>query len=136
MAPERSGGDGGGLPRTQNIEMEAPPETVERAKELRRKLTLPEVILWRALRGRKLDGARFRRQHPIGPFILDFYCDEARLAIEVDGSGHQHPDQARYDQQRTEWLEARRVAVLRVYARDVLENLEGVLFVVRQRLRG
>jgi very-short-patch-repair endonuclease len=116
--------------------MEAPPETVERAKELRRKLTLPEVILWRALRGRKLDGARFRRQHPIGPFILDFYCDEARLTIEVDGSGHQHPDQARYDQQRTEWLEARRVAVLRVYARDVLENLEGVLFVVRQRLRG
>jgi hypothetical protein len=56
--------------------MEAPPKTVERAKELRRKLTLPEVILWRELRGRKLDGARFRRQHPIGPFILDFYCDE------------------------------------------------------------
>ncbi len=53
--------------------MHAPKRTVERARELRRKLTLPEVILWTALRGQKLGGARFRRQHPIGPYILDFY---------------------------------------------------------------
>jgi very-short-patch-repair endonuclease len=58
------------------------------------------------------------------------------LAVEVDGSGHEHPDQARYDAQRTAWLEARRIRVLRVYARDVLENLEGVIFTIKQRLRG
>ncbi len=116
--------------------MEAPPKTIKRAKELRRNLTLPEVILWRELRGRKLDGARFRRQHPIGPFILDFYCDEAKLAVEVDGNSHQLPAQAQHDRRRTAWLEARGVAVLRVYARDVLENLEGAVSMIRKGLRG
>lgn len=65
--------------------MDAPRETITRARDLRRKLTLPEVILWTALRGRHLDGRRFRRQHPFGAYILDFYCDEARLAVEIDG---------------------------------------------------
>lgn len=116
--------------------VEAPPKTVKRAKDLRRRMTLPEVVLWHELRGRKLNGMRFRSQHPIGPFILDFYCVEARLAVEVDGSGHEHPDQARHDRERTTWLETRKVAVLRVQARDVLENLEGVLFTIRHRLGG
>ncbi len=116
--------------------MEAPPKTVERVKDLRRRMTLPEVILWQHLRGRKLLGMRFRRQHPIGPFILDLYCVEARLAVEVDGSGHEHPDQAAYDRERTTWLGKRGVAVPRVPARDLLENLEGVLVTIRQRVGG
>lgn len=114
--------------------MYPPKQTVERARDLRRRLTLPEVILWGALRGRRQDGARFRRQHPVGPYILDFYCEAARLAVEVDGSGHDQPDQARHDRRRTEWLNLRGISVLRIPARDVLETLDGVLQVISQRL--
>lgn len=99
-------------------------------------MTLPEVVLWQALRKRLLAGARFRRQHPVGPYILDFYCEAARLAVEVDGSGHEHPDQARHDARRTDWLNQRGIAVHRVPARDVLGDLSGVLEGVRRRVRG
>ena len=116
--------------------MYPPKPTVEKARDLRRRMTLPEVILWQAIRGRKLGGARFRRQHPVGPYILDFYCDEARLAVEVDGSGHEHPDQARHDARRTQWLNLRGITVHRIAARDVLGNLEGVLAGLTQRVCG
>lgn len=114
--------------------MYAPNKTVERARDLRRRLTLPEVLLWTALRGRRLDGLRFRRQHPIGPYILDFYCEDLRLAIEVDGSGHEHPDQALHDDRRTDWLNQRGVAVHRIAARRILEDLDSVLGGLRVRL--
>ncbi|MFN4186018.1 MAG: endonuclease domain-containing protein [Hyphomonas sp.] len=113
--------------------MHAPKKTVAKARELRRKLTLPEVILWTALRGERL-GARFRRQHPIGPYILDFYCETLKLALEVDGSSHDHPDQARHDMRRTQWLNLRGISVLRIPARDVLGNLDGVLGMIRRRV--
>ena len=113
--------------------MEAPQLTIVRAKRLRRRLTLPEVILWTALRGRRLGGARFRRQHPIGPYILDFYCVEARLAVEIDGRVHEHPDQLAHDRRRTDWLKRREIKVYRIAARDVLGNLEGVLHSIKQR---
>ena len=115
--------------------MYAPKKTVEWARELRRKLSLPEGLLWAALRGRRLDGIRFRRQHPEGPYILDFYCEEAMLAVEVDGAVHEHPDQQAHDARRTEWLGLRGIAVYRIAARDVLRNLEGVLTSIRQRVR-
>ncbi|MEJ1968138.1 MAG: DUF559 domain-containing protein [Rhizomicrobium sp.] len=63
----------------------APILTFKRARALRRKMTLPEILLWQQLRGRKLRGLSFRRQHPVGPYILDFFCASAALAIEVDG---------------------------------------------------
>jgi very-short-patch-repair endonuclease len=116
--------------------MEAPKLTIARAKELRRKLTLPEVILWAAIRGRRLAKARFRRQHPMGPYILDFYCDEAMLALEIDGDGHLHPDQAAHDLRRTIWLQAQGITVYRIAAREVLSNLEGVLESIAHRVRG
>ena len=115
--------------------MYPPQQTVERARELRRKLTLPEVVLWNAIRGRRLGSARFRRQHPRGPYILDFFCEDARLAVEVDGSGHEHPDQHAHDVRRTAWLNARGIEVHRISARDVLENLEGVLTDLKRRVR-
>jgi very-short-patch-repair endonuclease len=87
------------------------------------------------VRGRRLGGARFRRQHPIGPYILDFYCDDARLAVEIDGDGHLHPDQSAHDGRRTEWLNVRGITVYRIAARDVLSNLEGVLESIKQRVR-
>ena len=114
--------------------MDAPKETVTRARQLRRKLTLPEVILWNALRGRRLEGRRFRRQHPLGPYILDFYCAEARLAVEIDGAAHDHPDKIEHDQRRRRWLESCGVRALRIPAREVLGNLDGVLAGLRDAL--
>src|SRR5438874_3677081 len=67
--------------------MRAPVRTLRRTRALRREMTLPEIVLWQALR-RSLLGLRFRRQHPIGPYVLDFYCPSARLAIEIDGLAH------------------------------------------------
>ena len=109
--------------------MRAPDKTFSRARELRRKMSLPEVVLWQALRKGRLAGLRFRRQHPIGPYILDFYCPSARLAIEVDGFAHDNAAQASHDAHRQVWLSQRGVTVLRIRATDVLrdERLEGVL---------
>ncbi|MEJ0064477.1 MAG: endonuclease domain-containing protein [Caulobacteraceae bacterium] len=75
---------------------------------MRKNLTPPEARLWQALRGRALDGLKFRRQHPIGPFILDFYCVSARLAVEVDGSVHTLGDNPARDDSRDLWLERHR----------------------------
>lgn len=114
--------------------MYPPRITVERARDLRRRLTRPEVRLWQALRGRRLGGARFRRQHPVGAYILDFYCEAARLAVEVDGDGHNHPDRMAHDARRTGWLARAGIAVHRVAAREVLGNLEEVLVAIRRRV--
>ncbi|MDP1777098.1 MAG: endonuclease domain-containing protein [Brevundimonas sp.] len=107
--------------------MVAPHETVQRACKLRRRLTLPEVLMWGALRRRGLAGLRFRRQHPIGPYILDFYCDEHRLAVEIDGQSHDHPDRIAHDKRRTGWLNRQGIEVLRLAARDVLADMDGAL---------
>jgi very-short-patch-repair endonuclease len=110
-------------------------QTVERARELRRRLTPPEARLWTRLRGRQLRGLKFRRQHPIGPFILDFYCAEARLAGEIDGRGHDHPDRLAHDRRRTLWLAAQRIRVIRLAAEAVRVELDGVLeFIARSAL--
>ncbi|MNL40267.1 hypothetical protein D3C87_1626050 [compost metagenome] len=103
----------------------------ERARQMRRALTPPEAQLWNQLKGRGLEGLKFRKQHPVGPYILDFYCAEAKLAVEVDGMIHGDPDQARHDARRTEWLAERGIAVLRVQASDVHAELEGVLNAIR-----
>ena len=106
--------------------------TVERARALRRRLTPPEARLWTRLRGRQLRGLKFRRQHPIGPFILDFYCAEVRLAVEVDGQGHDHPDRLAHDRRRTLWLRAQHIRVIRLAAEAVRVELDGVLeFIAR-----
>ncbi len=102
-------------------------KSYERAKAFRKALTPPEARLWLYLKERKLRGLRFRKQHPVGPYILDFFCVEAALAVEVDGSIHEQPERAAHDQQRTEWLNARGIRVVRIAARDVLGALEGVL---------
>jgi very-short-patch-repair endonuclease len=102
--------------------MRAPTVTFERARSLRRAMTLPEVLLWQDLRGCRCAGLRFRRQHPIGPYILDFYCAEMRLAVEVDGAAHDHEGQARHDARRDAWLAQRDIRVMRLAARDVLDS--------------
>jgi very-short-patch-repair endonuclease len=94
------------------------------------------VVLWQALRKGRLAGLRFRRQHPIGPYILDFYCASARLAIEVDGFAHDTAVAARHDEIRQAWLAERGVTVLRFSAGDVLqdEKLEAVLKAIERTL--
>jgi very-short-patch-repair endonuclease len=92
-------------------------------------MTLPEVLLWNVLRSARLQDLRFRRQHPIGPYILDFYCPSARLAVEVDGAGHTFEGQWKHDKQRERWLATNNIRVIRFLATDILndERMQSVL---------
>lgn len=99
--------------------------THERSQLLRKNSTYPEQLLWSMLRGKQLSGLRFRRQHPIEPYIVDFYCASARLAIELDGKSHD--EREKQDQQRSKEIEKQCILVMRVSNDDVLTNLEGVL---------
>lgn len=101
------------------------------AQQLRWNLTLAEQKLWQALKGRQL-GIKFRCQHPIGRFIVDFYCPQCKLIIEVDGEIH--TQQLGYDANRTEQLEAYGYQVLRFQNQEVMSNLEEVLRQIRQVL--
>ena len=101
------------------------PELQERAKELRQTMTEAERVLWEALRGRRLAGLRFRRQHPVGQFVLDFYCPAAKLCVEVDGGIHDA--QAEQDAERSAALAACGYRVVRVRNEEVLENLPSAL---------
>jgi len=87
--------------------------TTERARELRRNLTESERRLWSALRDKRLLGLKFRRQHPVGPFIVDFACLTASLVIELDGSQHDDEEQFWYDYRRTKFLEQKGFRVMR-----------------------
>jgi very-short-patch-repair endonuclease len=92
-----------------------------RARRLRRAMSLPEVLLWPLLRARPF-GLKYRRQHPSGVYILDFYCGDARLAIEVDGRSHETGDRPRQDAVRDGWLAAHGIATIRIAATDVLSD--------------
>jgi very-short-patch-repair endonuclease len=102
------------------------------ARKLRRRKTEAEDRLWYYLRDRRLDGFKFRFQHPIGGHIADFCCEQARLIVEADGS--QHADSPE-DLQRTAVLEAAGYRVIRFWNNDVLQNTEGVLTMVLEALR-
>ena len=105
-----------------------------RARTLRSNLTDAEKALWARLRERQVEGARFRRQAPIGPWVVDFFCAEQKLVIEVDGG--QHALQTARDEQRTRWLEQQgQLRVLRLWNNDVLENVEGVVETIAAALR-
>ena len=93
--------------------------------KLRRNSTEAEKLIWRALRDRQLGGAKFRRQHPIGPYIVDFCCLERRVVIELDGGQHAAPF-AR-DKRRDRWLETRGYQVVRLWNHEVMANREGAL---------
>ena len=109
--------------------------TLARARELRKRMTDSEARLWLRLRNKQAGGYRFRRQHPFGPFILDFYCPECRVAVEVDGDAHDNSDQSSRDQRRDQYLERRAVRVLRVPATAVQHRLERVVDWIESRCR-
>ncbi|MHB9037399.1 MAG: endonuclease domain-containing protein [Armatimonadota bacterium] len=104
------------------------PESIERARDLRRRQTPIEARLWKCLRAGQLDRFKFRRQHPVGRFITDFCCEEVRLVVEVDGDTH--VEQEEYDEARTAHFVSLGYSVMRVTNREVLSNMAGVLEVI------
>jgi very-short-patch-repair endonuclease len=101
--------------------------TKDRAKALRRTLSLPEVLLWKAIKGGAVDRLHFRKQHPIGAYVLDFYCDAAKLAIEVDGASHGAGDRPLRDERRDAWLAAQGIATLRLPAALILRDVDAAV---------
>jgi very-short-patch-repair endonuclease len=96
------------------------------SRALRRTMSLPEVILWQRLR-RQATGYKWRKQHPAGPYSLDFYCDALKLCVEVDGEAHGRGNEPARDARRNAWLAARGIETLRIPAAEVMANLDGVL---------
>lgn len=103
-----------------------PRSTVKIARKLRKQMSWPEVTLWNRLRQRP-GGFKFRRQHPAGPYVLDFFCSEAKLAIEIDGISHETLGQPQIDARRDLWLRQRGVRTLRVNAADVSRSPDEVV---------
>jgi very-short-patch-repair endonuclease len=101
------------------------PVILARAREMRQPQTPAETMLWGALRNRQT-GYKFRRQHPVERFIVDFYCAEAKLLIEVDGESHLDPKQKEYDEARTEYLEELGYRVIRFTNDDVKSSIHTV----------
>lgn len=117
---KRGGGGSRGLQRQQ----------VYTARKLRREMTLPEVLLWEQLRAQKL-GVKFRRQHPVGPYVTDFCATAAKLVVEIDGEAHDRGPAPARDAARDAFLAAQGFEVVRVTAKDVLENMDGVVALLR-----
>ena len=122
-APSPAGGEG----MEQASRSRAPLVATTRARRLRAQMTDAERKLWFALRDRRFSNFKFRRQVPLGPFIGDFVCFNARVVVEVDGSQHA---ESHYDEQRDRWLAANDFLVKRFWNNDVLTNIEGVLTVL------
>ena len=117
-------GGGGSSPHQRPV--------VYTARRLRREMTLPEVLLWQQLRKRP-GGLKFRRQHPIEPYVADFFCGDARLIIEVDGAAHDGADRHHQDMVRDARLLGLGYAVLRLPAADVLRDVNGAVVQILKR---
>lgn len=102
------------------------------AKDLRGGSTDTERILWSHIRAKRLEGLKFRRQHPIGKYIVDFICLERKVVVELDGGQHTEPEKKEYDSERDYWLKQEGYRVLRFWDNEVLLNTKGVLEVIRE----
>lgn len=106
----------------------------QKARGLRKKSTWAEKALWRSLRNRRFLGCKFRRQHPFGPYFLDFYCSELSVAIELDGSEHGFPERKERDHRRDEYLTRNGIRMIRVWNCHLRENTEGVMERIRREI--
>ena len=122
---------GADMKRLHNLKIQK-----DRRRELRKNLTPAEAFLWRQLSGSKLDGRKFRRQHGIGPYIVDFYCPECRVIVELDGAGHQEFLGVERDERRTRFFMRKGMRVVRFENKEVFEDLDSVLELIRLALRG
>jgi len=108
------------------------PITQNHAKDLRKNLTKAEAIIWNYLKGKKIEGVKFRRQFPIGIYIVDFAAVEIKLIIEIDGATHSSDDRVKYDNARTQFLTSQGWKVIRVWNNDIYNNLNGILQSISQ----
>ena len=110
------------------------PAMTSNARRLRQDMTDAERKLWRWLRGEQMEGQPFRRQHPVGRYVLDFYCAPLGLAVELDGGQHGEPALAAKDKRREAWLRGKGIRVLRFWNGDVMNCFEGVLEAIRREV--
>ena len=110
-------------------------EIIKRARLLRNKLTLSEDVLWSRIRKKRLSGIIFRRQHPIGQFIVDFYCHEAKLVIEIDGNIHDEQENKEHDDNRTFELEKSGLKVIRFKNDAIISNINEVLEILQKDIK-
>ena len=103
-------------------------------RRLRNEMTDAERLLWKTLRNHQLEGMRFLRQFSVGLYILDFYCPQRHLAIELDGGQHAKEVIQEHDEKRTEFLQKNHIQVLRFWNNEVLENIEGVVERIREEV--
>ncbi len=107
------------------------PELKENRRILRSNLTPAEIRLWKCLQNKQLEGKKFRRQHSLGSYIVDFYCPEDRITIELDGEVHNNPVNEQYDLQRDEYINSLGIKVIRFKNADVFERVDNVLNEIR-----
>jgi very-short-patch-repair endonuclease len=110
------------------------PKLKQLSQELRKNMTDAEKLLWSKLRMKQLKGLMFSRQKPLGGYIADFYCHQARLVIEVDGGQHFSDDSIEYDRIRDEFMRCAGLTVIRFTNTDVLKNIEGVMDIIETKL--
>ena len=120
--------------RDHNL-VNAPP-LKKRRRELRNEPTSAEILLWAHLKGRQVLGKKFRRQYSIGKYVIDFFCVECDIGIELDGSLHFAELKVDYERQRTEFLESQGVRLLRFENKVVFDNMEAVLETIRRAIQG
>ena len=111
----------------ENLHQSATPSTFQNAHDLRHNETNAEKKLWQLIRNRQINGRKFRRQHAIANYVLDFYCHECKLAIELDGSIHDLKENKQYDAARTNVLNELQITVLRFRNEEVMKEVESVL---------
>ena len=104
-------------------------------QSLRNNSTAPEAILWRTLKGKQIDGLKFRRQFGLGPYVLDFYCPEIKLCIELDGEIHKSYEQSQYDEIRTRFMASNNIKVIRFENDAVYRNIEAIKETIKEHKR-
>ncbi|MCX6243566.1 MAG: endonuclease domain-containing protein [Bacteroidetes bacterium] len=114
------------------LHLDAKEEVFRSAHALRHQMTEAETVLWEELKGRNLNGLKFRRQHPVNRYIADFYCHEKKLVIEVDGGIHEHNSVIEHDENRSAELERLGICVVRFTNDQVLNNIKSVINKIRE----
>ncbi len=105
------------------------------ARNLRKNSTIQEKRLWNIIKNRQINGYKFKRQVPVGEYIVDFMCAEINLVIEIDGGQHNKPDNIEHDNKRTEFLNSKGYKVLRFWNNDIYENIDGVIAEIEKYLK-
>ena len=121
------------MKRNAKMHLSAKASTFRNAKKMRAKMTPAEELLWAAIKNKQLDGLKFRRQHPISRYVLDFFCARAKLGIELDDKYHEEKSQKLYDADRTDNLKLSNIKIIRFTNQEVLTQLDQVLESIKEK---